>query len=346
MAKRYLITGGAGFIGSAMVRRLVSNPDNQVLNLDKLTYAGNLSSLSSVAKCSNYTFQKKDITDGALIAQTVCAFQPDVIINFAAESHVDRSISGPKAFLDTNIMGTFNLLEACRLYLQKSPQKKEVFRFHHVSTDEVYGSLGATGSFSESTPYDPRSPYSASKASSDHFVRAWYHTYDLPITLSNCSNNYGPFHFPEKLIPLTILCALHDKHIPVYGTGKNIRDWLFVDDHIKGISLILEKGEVGESYNIGGHGEKTNIEVVKQICSILDEKLARKKNDSFSKLIQFVEDRSGHDFRYAINAQKIKNLGWKPETSFDSGLEETIDWYLNNKWWWQPLWTNFKRTHT
>lgn len=331
-----LITGGAGFIGSALIRYLIKNTDHQILNIDKLTYAGNLESLVEVESNPNYTFQKIDICDAAAIEQSFSEFQPDLIMHLAAESHVDRSIDGPAEFINTNIVGTYTLLEVSRKYWQSlSQHKKSQFRFHHISTDEVYGDLeGTTDLFTESTPYAPSSPYSASKASSDHLVRAWYRTYGLPIVITNCSNNYGPYHFPEKLIPLVILNALDGKALPVYGKGNQIRDWLYVEDHAKALYKVVTEGTIGETYNIGGHNEKQNIEVVEIICHILDELKPQSNNQPYEELITFVEDRPGHDLRYAIDASKIKNdLGWTPEESFESGIRKTVKWYLNNLDW-------------
>lgn len=331
-----LITGGAGFIGSALIRYLIKNTDHQILNIDKLTYAGNLESLVEVESNPNYAFQKIDICDAAAIEQSFSEFQPDLIMHLAAESHVDRSIDGPAEFINTNIVGTYTLLEASRKYWQSlSQHKKSQFKFHHISTDEVYGDLeGTTDLFTESTPYAPSSPYSASKASSDHLVRAWYRTYGLPIVITNCSNNYGPYHFPEKLIPLVILNALDGKALPIYGKGNQIRDWLYVEDHAKALYKVVTGGTIGETYNIGGHNEKQNIEVVKTICHILDELKPQSNNQSYEELITFVEDRPGHDLRYAIDASKIKNdLGWTPEESFESGIRKTVKWYLNNLDW-------------
>ena len=331
-----LITGGAGFIGSALIRYLIKNTDHQILNIDKLTYAGNLESLVEVESNPNYTFQKIDICDAAAIEQSFSEFQPDLIMHLAAESQVDRSIDGPSEFINTNIVGTYTLLEASRKYWQSLDQhKKSQFRFHHISTDEVYGDLeGTTDLFTELTPYAPSSPYSASKASSDHLVRVWYRTYGLPIVITNCSNNYGPYHFPEKLIPLVILNALDGKALPIYGKGNQIRDWLYVEDHAKALYKVVTEGAIGETYNIGGHNEMQNIEVVKTICHILDELKPQSNNQSYEELITFVEDRPGHDLRYAIDASKIKNdLGWTPVESFESGIRKTVEWYLNNLDW-------------
>lgn len=331
-----LITGGAGFIGSALIRYLIKNTDHQILNIDKLTYAGNLESLVEVESRPNYAFKQIDICDAVAIEQTFSNFQPDLIMHLAAESHVDRSIDGPAEFINTNIVGTYTLLEASRKYWQSLDVcRKSRFRFHHISTDEVYGDLEGTHDlFTESTPYAPSSPYSASKASSDHLVRAWYRTYGLPIVITNCSNNYGPYHFPEKLIPLVILNALDGKALPIYGKGDQIRDWLYVEDHAKALYKVLTEGTTGETYNIGGHNEKQNIDVVKTICQILDELKPQSNNQPYEELITFVKDRPGHDLRYAIDASKIKNdLGWIPVESFESGIRKTVEWYLNNLDW-------------
>lgn len=337
---RFLITGGAGFIGSAVCRRIASDPSNFVLNVDKLTYAGNLASLKAIDNLPNYAFAQADICDGQTIGSLLRQHDIDVIMHLAAESHVDRSIDGPGAFIETNIIGTFQMLNAARGYYESlSGEKRERFRFHHISTDEVFGDLPFdSGIFTEETPYAPSSPYSASKASSDHLVRAWHETYGLPVVLSNCSNNYGPFHFPEKLIPLVILNALDERELPVYGKGENVRDWLFVDDHAAALHLVATKGVAGESYNIGGNAERRNIDVVRGICAILDRKRPRKNGASYADLINMVTDRPGHDRRYAIDASKIKReLGWSPAQTFDSGLEATVDWYLANDWWWGPI---------
>ena len=335
---KILVTGGAGFIGSALVRHLIQSTSHQVLNLDKLTYAGNLTSLDDVVRSDRYSFVQGDICDRELLDLTLRQFQPDAVMHLAAESHVDRSIDGPAAFVETNVLGTYTLLEACRAYWSGlETRQRDVFRFHHISTDEVYGDLDGTDTlFTEETPYAPSSPYSASKASSDHFVRAWGRTYGLPILITNCSNNYGPYHFPEKLIPLVIINALHGKSLPVYGDGQQVRDWLFVEDHARALLKVLEKGIVGETYNIGGHNELTNLEVVNAICALLDELVP--SDAPHSDLIAFVTDRPGHDLRYAIDASKIeRELGWVPEETFESGLRKTVEWYLANKDWWQPL---------
>ncbi|MGQ0896888.1 dTDP-glucose 4,6-dehydratase [Acinetobacter baumannii] len=335
---KFLVTGGAGFIGSAVVRHIVQNTEHEVLNVDKLTYAGNLESLSSVADHPRYQFSQTDICDRTALDELFKSFQPDVVMHLAAESHVDRSISGPYAFIETNIIGTYQMLEASRTYwLTLDGSKKETFRFHHISTDEVYGDLeGTTDLFTETTSYSPSSPYSASKASSDHLVRAWNRTYGLPVLVTNCSNNYGPFHFPEKLIPLMILNALQAKPLPVYGNGQQIRDWLFVEDHARALFTVATQGVVGETYNIGGHNEKANIEVVHAICTLLEE-LAPNKPEGvaqYKDLITYVKDRPGHDVRYAIDATKIKNdLGWVPQESFETGLRKTVEWYLSNAEW-------------
>ena len=335
---KFLVTGGAGFIGSAVVRHIVQNTEHEVLNVDKLTYAGNLESLSSVADHPRYQFSQTDICDRTALDELFKSFQPDVVMHLAAESHVDRSISGPYAFIETNIIGTYQMLEASRTYwLTLDGSKKETFCFHHISTDEVYGDLeGTTDLFTETTSYSPSSPYSASKASSDHLVRAWNRTYGLPVLVTNCSNNYGPFHFPEKLIPLMILNALQAKPLPVYGNGQQIRDWLFVEDHARALFTVATQGVVGETYNIGGHNEKANIEVVHAICTLLEE-LAPNKPEGvaqYKDLITYVKDRPGHDVRYAIDATKIKNdLGWVPQESFETGLRKTVEWYLNNLDW-------------
>ncbi|MDA3923169.1 MAG: dTDP-glucose 4,6-dehydratase [Kiritimatiellae bacterium] len=340
---RVLVTGGAGFIGSALVRYLVKSGGVQVLCFDKLTYAGNLESLKDVENSCNYRFVKADICDALKVKSVINEFKPDSIMHFAAESHVDRSIDGPSTFVQTNVVGTATLLECATEYWRKLPDSlSSKFRFLHISTDEVYGSLGAEGLFCENTAYDPRSPYSASKASSDHLVMAWHHTYGLPVLLTNCSNNYGPFHFPEKLIPLVILNALDGKSLPVYGKGDNVRDWLYVDDHAKALTLVLEKGLSGQKYNVGGSNERTNLQVVETICDALDnlcvKRLQELKLKSFRELIVFVSDRPGHDKRYAIDASKLKkDLGWLPEENFDTGIIKTVQWYLDNEWWWQPI---------
>ncbi len=358
-----LVTGGAGFIGSAVVRYIIHNTNHRVINVDKLTYAANLDSLKDVLHNTRYFFEKVDICSKDDIRRILKDYQPDFIMHLAAESHVDRSIDGPGEFITTNIVGTYTLLEEARFYWKElSPEKKSIFRFHHISTDEVYGELPHPDEdseaykilFTETTPYAPSSPYSASKASSDHLVRAWYRTYGLPVVITNCSNNYGPYQFPEKLIPLMILNAIEGKKLPVYGRGDQIRDWLYVEDHAEALFTVLTKGKVGETYNIGGNNEKRNIEIVTTICEILDEVIPINNNASiqqsslhiqhYKELIMFVEDRPGHDRRYAIDASKIKHeLGWTPKETFDSGIRKTVEWYLENRWWWQPLQERYKR---
>lgn len=335
---KILITGGAGFIGSAVVRHIINNTDDSVVNIDKLTYAGNLESLTSISESPKYTFIQADICDPAAIANIFEQRQPDAVMHLAAESHVDRSIDGPSEFIQTNIIGTYTLLEASRQYWNQLPvDKKASFRFHHISTDEVYGDLESTTDlFTETTPYAPSSPYSASKASSDHLVRAWQRTYGLPTIVTNCSNNYGPFHYPEKLIPLIILNALEGKPLPVYGNGQQIRDWLYVEDHARALYKVITEGKAGETYNIGGHNEKTNIDVVKTICNILEQLVPNKPNnlEHYSDLITYVTDRPGHDLRYAIDATKIKEeLNWVPAETFETGLRKTVEWYLSNTKW-------------
>lgn len=333
---KILVTGGAGFIGSAVIRHIIQNTNNQVLNIDKLTYAGNLESLKEIDQHSNYEFKQIDICDTEQITAAIDAFQPNAIMHLAAESHVDRSIDGPASFIQTNIVGTYTLLEAARKYwIGLDAEAQQNFRFHHISTDEVYGDLeGTTDLFIETTSYAPSSPYSASKASSDHLVRAWHRTYGLPVIVTNCSNNYGPYHFPEKLIPLVILNALDAKPLPVYGNGQQIRDWLFVEDHARALYKVVTEGVVGETYNIGGHNEKQNIEVVKTICKILDELKPQANGQAYESLITFVKDRPGHDLRYAIDATKIQNeLGWTPAETFETGIRKTVEWYLNNLDW-------------
>jgi dTDP-glucose 4,6-dehydratase len=336
-ALRIIVTGGAGFIGSAVCRQLVRATGHEVLNIDKLTYAGTLTSLASIEGAPNYAFLKADICDRSAMERTFRDFAPDAVMHLAAESHVDRSITGSRAFIDTNIIGTYQLLETARGYFAELPAARQhAFRFLAVSTDEVYGSLGADGAFSEDTAYDPSSPYSASKAASDHLVLAWQRTYGLPVILSNCSNNYGPYQFPEKLIPLMILNALEGKPLPVYGDGSNVRDWLFVEDHAKALALILEKGSVGRKYNVGGRNEKSNIEVVRRICEIMDAH--NPAGRPHEQLISFVTDRPGHDRRYAIDASRIeKELCWRAEETFESGIAKTVEWYLANRAWWEPL---------
>lgn len=359
--RKFLVTGGCGFIGSAVCRYLVRDKGVSVLNVDKLTYAGNTESLKEIADSPLYRFEQADICDHEQIAALFADFKPDAVMHLAAESHVDRSIDGPSAFIETNIVGTYNMLDCALEYWRSLPREGETtasgsspdnqqpttnncqkplasdFRFHHISTDEVYGSLGETGLFTETTPYDPRSPYSSSKASSDHLVMAWFHTYGLPVVITNCSNNYGPYHFPEKLIPLVTLNALDEKPLPIYGKGDQIRDWLYVDDHAKALVTVVEKGELGETYNVGGRNERTNLEVVETICLILDE-LKPRAGGSYKDLITFVTDRPGHDMRYAIDATKLETeLGWKAEENFETGIRKTIQWYLDNEWWWGPL---------
>jgi len=338
MQKRFLVTGAAGFIGSAVARHLIQDTKHVVCVLDKLTYAGNLDNLTPIAKDPRYSFKQADICDGRAVNEIFDSFRPDVVMHLAAESHVDRSIDGPDAFVQTNVMGTFVLLQAARAYWQAlGGDGQKAFRFHHISTDEVFGSLGPEGFFTEETPYQPNSPYSASKASSDHFVRAWHHTFGLPTVASNCSNNYGPFHFPEKLIPLIILNALEMKPLPVYGKGDNIRDWLFVEDHARALVEVATKGKPGETYNIGGNNEMTNLDVVKKICALVDE-IQPHADGPREKLIKFVADRPGHDQRYAIDASKIKReLGWEPRETFDTGLAKTVRWYLENRTWWERI---------
>ncbi len=336
---KIIVTGGAGFIGSALIRYLVENTEIHVLNIDKLTYAADLRSLANVRGHARYAFQKLDICDRPGVARLVALYQPDAIINLAAETHVDRSIDEPGGFLSTNIIGTYAMLEAAFSYWRELPSDRQTaFRFHHVSTDEVFGTLGMDGAFSETTPYAPTSPYAASKASSDHLVRAWHHTYGLPILISNASNNYGAYQFPEKLIPLMITKALDGQELPIYGRGENIRDWLFVTDHAKALHQIVTSGTVGESYNVGGGSERTNLAVVEGICAILDEICPAKNGRSHRSLIRFVADRPGHDFRYALDCTKLKNsLGFRPSVDFEQGLRLTIEWYLANENWWRPL---------
>lgn len=334
---RVIVTGGAGFIGSALVRHLVGERGWDVLNIDKLTYASNLSSLKPVADKSNYRFLQADICDADAMHRAFLEFQPDAVMHLAAESHVDRSISSSAEFIKTNVLGTHVLLEASRAYWTVlPPEARDAFRFLHVSTDEVYGSLGEDGFFAEATAYDPRSPYSASKASSDHLVSAWHETYGLPVLVTNCSNNYGPYHFPEKLIPLVLLNAMERKPLPVYGDGRNVRDWLFVEDHVKALTTVLERGRVGETYNVGGRAPMENLTVVERICDLLDG--FQPDGTPRRSLITFVPDRPGHDRRYAIDPTKIETeLGWRAEKTFDTGLSTTVEWYLNNAWWWRPL---------
>ncbi|HAS6370025.1 TPA: dTDP-glucose 4,6-dehydratase [Vibrio vulnificus] len=339
---KILVTGGAGFIGSAVVRHIINDTQDNVVNLDKLTYAGNLESLTSIASSERYAFEQVDICDREELERVFAEHQPDAVMHLAAESHVDRSIDGPAAFIETNIVGTYTLLESARSYWNSlDGERKAGFRFHHISTDEVYGDLEGTDDlFAETTSYAPSSPYSASKASSDHLVRAWLRTYGLPTIVTNCSNNYGPYHFPEKLIPLMILNALEGKALPVYGDGMQIRDWLFVEDHARALYKVVTEGVVGETYNIGGHNEKANIEVVKTICSLLEEMVPNKPQgvDQYLDLITYVKDRPGHDVRYAIDASKIdRELGWKPQETFESGIRKTVEWYLKNQEWWSRV---------
>ena len=337
---KILVTGGCGFIGSNFVLQQINTTHNTILNLDKLTYAGNLNNLSKVSKDPRYEFVQGDICDSNLVSNTISYFQPDAIVHFAAESHVDRSIHGPMDFVNTNIVGTATLLNVSRKYIEAKSQKPKAgnFRFLHVSTDEVFGSLGDDGLFTETTPYDPSSPYSASKAGSDHLVRAWTRTYGFPALITNCSNNYGPYQFPEKLIPLMIANCIDEKPLPIYGEGLNIRDWLFVEDHYDAIYSVLRNGTIGETYNIGGNNEISNIDIVNTICSILDELKPRSGGKSYNNLITFVTDRPGHDFRYAIDATKINNkLGWSPKETFASGIRKTIQWYLDNESWWRKI---------
>jgi dTDP-glucose 4,6-dehydratase len=331
---KLLVTGGAGFIGSAVVRRAIAD-GHQVVNLDALTYAACLDNVAGVADDPSYKFEQADIRDRAALDRILAQHDPDAVMHLAAESHVDRSIDGPGTFVETNVMGTFHLLEATRAWWTAKGQP-DSFRFHHISTDEVFGSLGAIGQFTEETPYDPRSPYSASKAGSDHLVRAWSETYGLPVVLTNCSNNYGPFHFPEKLVPVIILNALAGKPLPIYGDGSNVRDWLFVEDHAEALLLVVQKAAPGSSYNIGGENERTNLELVRTLCAILDEKRPRAQG-SYADLITYVQDRPGHDARYAIDPSRIRDeLGWRPSVTVEKGLERTVSWYLENEDWWRP----------
>lgn len=335
---KLIVTGGAGFIGSAVVRRAVRD-GHQVVNVDALTYAACLDNVAEVADHPDYTFVEADIRDRAAMDAVFAEHRPDAIMHLAAESHVDRSIDGPGTFIDTNIGGTYTLLEAARKYWT-AQGRPDTFRFHHISTDEVYGSLGPTGQFTEDTPYDPRSPYSASKAASDHLVRAWHHTYGLPVVLTNCSNNYGPFHFPEKLIPVTIINALAGKPLPIYGDGSNVRDWLYVEDHAEALLLVVQRGQVGRSYNIGGENERTNLELVQTLCAILDDLRPRPDGRPYADQIAFVADRPGHDARYAIDPSRIRaELGWRPSVTVEEGLRRTVQWYLDNESWWRALQT-------
>lgn len=333
---RLMVTGGAGFIGSAVVRKAIEDGHN-VLNVDKLTYAANLDNVAMVADHDAYAFAQKDICDQAAMAALIADFKPDAIMNLAAETHVDRSIDGPRAFIDTNIIGTYALLEAARGYVQNGGAPAG-FKFHHISTDEVYGSLGPTGEFTEDSPYQPNSPYSAAKASSDMLARAWHETYGLPVVVTNCSNNYGPYQFPEKLIPVVVIAALEGRDIPVYGKGDNVRDWLYVDDHAEALLLVAQEGKLGETYNIGGRAERSNIDLVRMICAILDEELPDAASKPHASLIKFVADRPGHDHRYAINCDKIeKELGWSPSVTIDEGMARTVRWYLDNRDWWETI---------
>ena len=339
MSKRILVTGGAGFIGSAVVRHIIRETPHQVLVVDKLTYAGNLDSLTPVSNDPRYAFVRADVGDAPKVRELFESFQPDAVMHLAAESHVDRSIDGPGEFIQTNVLGTFTLLQVALGFWRTLPEtKRPDFRFHHISTDEVFGSLGDEGLFCETTAYDPRSPYSASKAASDHLVRAWHHTYGLPVVLTNCSNNYGPYHFPEKLIPLIIINALEGLKLPVYGKGANVRDWLYVDDHARALLAAGTEGKVGETYCVGGRNEKTNLAVVETICALMDELAPNVKIGPRKALITFVGDRPGHDLRYAIDASKIMtDLGWEPRETFDSGLRKTVEWYLANRTWWERI---------
>ena len=336
---RIFVTGGAGFIGSALVRHLIEHTDHEVLNFDKLTYAGTLSTVERVADSNRYRFVQGDICDADTVRAAITEFEPDVITHLAAESHVDRSIDGPGAFIQTNVVGTYTMLAEARAYwLGLDEEARAAFRFHHISTDEVYGTLSDTGLFTEDTPYDPRSPYSASKAGSDHLVSAWGHTFGLPVLITNCSNNYGPYHFPEKLVPLMIAKALDDEPLPIYGKGDQVRDWLFVEDHVRALQAVFERGEVGRTYNVGGHNERQNIEVVRTLCAILDELRPRTDGKPYAEQMSEVADRPGHDKRYAIDASRIGDeLGWYPQETFESGIRKTVEWYLANEDWWRPL---------
>jgi dTDP-glucose 4,6-dehydratase len=339
MSRRFIVTGGAGFIGSAVVRSLIRDTGHRVVVIDKLTYAGNLESLAPVSNDPRYTFVHADIVDRKRMEEVFAEYQPDIVLHLAAESHVDRSIDGPAAFIDTNVVGTYTLLETALTYWRLLPSgRDDEFRFHHVSTDEVFGSLGSNGRFGETTPYAPRSPYSASKAASDHLVRSWHHTYGLPVLITNCSNNYGPYQFPEKLIPLTIINGLEGVKLPVYGNGNNVRDWLYVEDHAQALLAVASSGRVGETYCIGGQSERTNLDVVKAICALVDEFVPSSAIGHREELITFVADRPGHDQRYAIDPGLItRELGWQPRESFESGLRKTVEWYLANRPWWQRI---------
>lgn len=336
---RIFVTGGAGFIGSALVRHLIENTDHEVLNFDKLTYAGTLTTVERVSQSNRYRFVQGDICDADAVRAAIAEFKPDVITHLAAESHVDRSIDGPGAFIQTNVVGTYVMLAEARAYwLGLDAAAKEAFRFHHISTDEVYGTLGETGLFTEDTPYDPRSPYSASKAGSDHLVSAWGHTFGLPVLITNCSNNYGPYHFPEKLIPLMIAKALDGEKLPIYGKGDQVRDWLYVEDHVRALQAVFERGVPGRTYNVGGHNERQNIEVVRTLCAILDELRPRADGKPYAEQMTEVADRPGHDKRYAIDAGRIGDeLGWTPAETFETGIRKTVEWYLANEAWWRPL---------
>jgi len=344
---RIFVTGGAGFIGSALIRHLIEHSPHEVLNFDKLTYAGTLSTVERVSASNRYRFVQGDIYDAESVRAAIIAFQPEVITHLAAESHVDRSIDGPGAFIQTNLVGTYTILAEARAYwLGLDDNAKAAFRFHHISTDEVYGSLGDTGLFTEETPYDPRSPYSASKAGADHLVSAWGHTYGLPVLITNCSNNYGPYHFPEKLIPLMIVKALAGAPLPVYGKGHQVRDWLYVEDHVRALQAVFEHGMPGRTYNVGGNTEKQNIEVVTTLCAILDEFQPRADGKLYAEQIAYVTDRPGHDKRYAINASRIRDeLGWTPRETFDSGIRKTVKWYLDNRDWWETIVAEHQADH-